>query len=382
MGSKNKFKLSDDGLYWIGYTQKGEEFWFDGEYSDYIMQYTWRKINGRYFQNGKGEKLHRVVMGINDRNMFVNNKTLNITDNRTSNLEITSELGNFRNKKVSSRNISGITGLMARGKSWVGNIKINDVSIYSKYKARDEAIIDMLIMQKHYGFNHNQDMFYLIDNVSQERYDEVISNCERQILEKKSKTYSIYSTNTYKLSDCGSFYTVYDDNNNSFLIDYNMIDVVKKGKWFVAKDKSNFGKLYVKGTVLIEGHRKSVKLHRYLFDIIDNKYKQWYVDHINGNPLDNRFCNMVITDAKGNGHKTGFDNITKRNIRSDGKISYRVGITLGGNRYDRTFYSLEEAIKNRDMFIKKFFDNRLSFKSREELDRYINNKLNIEKRVM
>lgn len=28
MGSKNRFKLSEDGLYWIGYTQKGEEFWF------------------------------------------------------------------------------------------------------------------------------------------------------------------------------------------------------------------------------------------------------------------------------------------------------------------------------------------------------------------
>jgi len=29
--SKNKFKLSDDGTYWIGTTQDGIDFWFDGD---------------------------------------------------------------------------------------------------------------------------------------------------------------------------------------------------------------------------------------------------------------------------------------------------------------------------------------------------------------
>lgn len=369
MGSKNKFKLSEDGLYWIGYTQKGEEFWFDGSYSDYIMEYTWRKINDRYFQNNKGEKLHRIVMGISDKNIFVNKKSSNIIDNRVSNLVISSELGNIRNKKVSSRNKSGIVGLMARGKSWVGNIKINDVSIYSKYKTKDEAIIDMLIMQKHYGFDHNKDMFNLIENIPKERYDEVILNCERQLREKKMKTYNILTSNTYELSDCKSFYTVYDDNDNSFLIDSNMIDIVKNGKWFVAKDKSNYGKLYVKGTILVNGLRKSVKLHRYLFGITDSKYKEWFVDHINGNPLDNRFFNMVITDALGNGHKSNSKGYHKR---SDSKGVYRANGTLGGKRYNKTFYSEQEAIDFVNKKREEFFKNRINFKSKEELDKYLN----------
>lgn len=365
MSSKNKFKLSEDGKYWIGYTQKGEEFWFDGEYSDYILSKTWRKVNGRYFQNSKGEKLHRIVMGINQRDMFVNNKTLNIIDNRISNLEVTRELGNFRNKSVSCRNISGITGLIARGESWVGNIKINDISLYSKYKTKEEAIIDMLIMQKHYGFNHNQNMFHLIENIPADRYNEVIDNCERQLTEKSLKMQKISSSNKYILSDCTSFYTVYDDNSNSFIIDSSMIEVVKKGKWFVANDKSNFGKLYVKGTILVNGNRKSVKLHRYIFDIIDSKYKYWHVDHINGNPLDNRIRNMVITDALGNGHKMN----SKGYYKIYGK--YRVNVTFGGKKYDKSFATEQEAINYVESKRKDFFDSRIKFKTREDLDTYL-----------
>lgn len=370
MSSKNKFEKSKDGLYWIGYTQNEEEFWFDGEHSEYILTKTWRKVNGRYFQNAKGEKLHRVVMGISDRDTFVNNKTLNPIDNRICNLEITKELGNFRNKKVSSRNVSGITGLMARRKSWVGNIKINDISLYSKYKSKEEATIDMLIMQKHYGFNHNQDMFYLIDNVSKDRYDEVINNCERQLFEKSLKLQTIPTSNKYVLSDCKKFYTVYDDNSNSFIIDSTMIDRVKGGKWFVAKDKSNFGKFYVKGTVLINGNRKSVKLHRYIFDIVDNKYKQWYIDHINGDPLDNRICNMVITDSLGNGHKINSKGYYKR--KDDKTGTYRVSITVSGKKYNRTFKSEQEAINYVTSKKKEFFQNRIQFKSKQELDVYLN----------
>ena len=104
-----------------------------------------------------------------------------------------------------------------------------------------------------------------------------------------------------------------------------------------------FGKLYVKGTILVDGHRKSVKLHRYIFDIIDSKYKQWYVDHINGNPLDNRLNNMTITDAKGNGHKINSKCYSKRSDSTS--ILYRVNCTLGGIKYDKTFKLEKDAIE-------------------------------------
>lgn len=369
--SLNTFILSDDSTYYTGYTQKNEIFIFDNdEKYEYIKSFTWRITNQGYVQNNKGEKLHRVVMGVKDREVFVNHIGGNKYDCRKSMLSISDSLDNSKEKKISSRNNSGIVGLMKRGKNnkWVGNIKINDLSIYSKYKTKDEALLDLLIMQKHYGFRHNENLFSLIDDVSTERYNEVIDNCERQL--HKNVKHTIKTSNQFELSKDKSFYWVYDDNDDKdackFKVSISDIDKIIQGKWHIAYDKSNAIKTYIHGSIIINNKRKTVKLHRYLFNLLDDKYKLWFIDHVNGDELDNRRENLIITDALGNGVNKKAKGYYKRN----GK--FRINLTLLGVRYNKTVDTEIEAIE----LVKKYkcdaMENRIQFNSKEELDEYIN----------
>ena len=101
-------------------------------------------------------------MGIDDKNIFVNHLGGRRWDNRKERLSISDDIDNSKEKKLGNGNkFSGIVGLLKRGKDrWVGNIKISDVSVYTKYKDKEEALIDLLIIQKHYGFRHNEDLYY------------------------------------------------------------------------------------------------------------------------------------------------------------------------------------------------------------------------------
>ena len=372
---KTTFKLSKDGNYWIGHTWEYDEFWFDGdeETINYIKNHTWRKISDGYFQNEKEEKLHRIVMGIKDTNIFINHLGGNKWDNRKHMLSISDSYDNSKEKIRSSRNKSGITGLLKRRNKWVGSIKINDLSIYSKYKSKEEALIDLLIMQKHYGFRHNENLYYLIENISNERIKEVIDNCERQL--NKKANHSIKSTNKYELSKDKTYYNVYDEKGQVFKISLESIDKVKQGIWHVAHDISN-NSISVHGTIINDkGKRITVKLHRFLFDLIDNKYKNWFVVKNNNDELDNRMENMVITDKVGNGLSKKQKGYTKRLDK------YRLQITILGIHHCETVDTEEEAIELIHKLREEGLKNRLQFNSKEELDEYLNNKNNLDNEV-
>ena len=364
---KTTFELSKDKKYWIGHTWENDEFWFDGDEKTikYIKQHTWRKITDGYFQNDKEEKLHRVVMGITDKNIFINHLGGNKWDNRKHMMSISNSLDNSKEKIKGNRNTSGIVGLVKRRNKWVGSIKVNNVGVYTKYKTKDEAIIDLLIIQRHYGFRHNEDKYYLLENIPKERENEVIENIERQINKKRND--KICSKNIFELSEDGTYYNVYDVNGKSFKISLESKEKVEKGIWHVAYDIS-CNTTSIHGTIIINGIRKTVKLHRYLFDLLDDKYKNWFVVKNNNNELDNRLDNLVITDKIGNGLskkiKKGYE---KRFDR------YRVSITLLGKHFSQTVNTEQEAIELIEQKRKEAFKNRLQFKSKDELDYYLNN---------
>lgn len=364
---KTEFTLSECGTYWIGRTLENDEFWFDGdkETIKYIMSYTWRKTGFGYFQNNKGDKLHRVVMGIKDSNIFVNHLGGNKWDNRKEKLSISDFLDNSREKKIGNRNSSGVVGLMKRGKNdkWVGNIKIKGVSIYTPYKLKEEALIDLLIMQKHYGFRHNENLYYMIDNIDTKRIYEVIESCERQLNKKKND--KICSKNKFTLSQDGLYYNVYDANNKSFKISKESKEILEEGIWHVAEDISNRS-VSVHGFIIENGVRKTVKLHRYLFGLLDKKYKDWFIVKLNRDELDYRINNLVITDVVGNGLTK---HINKGYQHRNGK--YRVNITLLGKPFRKTVDTEEEAIELVKQKREEAMNKRLEFKTREELDRYL-----------
>ena len=340
------------------------------EQIEYIKSLTWRVTSYGYVQNNKGEKLHRYLMGVTNPSIFVNHLGGDKLDNRIEKLSISDCLDNSKEKKLNSKNRTGMIGLLQRHDKYVGNIKIHGISIYSKYNTKDEAIIDLLIMQKHYGFRHNQELYYMIDNISEKRYKEVINNCERQLHSKRND--KIISQNKYELSEDGTFYWVYDDNldkiNNKFKISKEHLDKVLKGKWHIATSKDN-NKIYVHGTIVIDGKRKDVKLHRYLLDLLDVKYKQWYVNHLDHDGLNNTIENIVITNAQGNSV-----NKTLEKGYYETPYGYRVILEAFKKRFKQTVSTEKEAIELVKQKREEFRKMRIEFKSREELDIYLNNK--------
>jgi hypothetical protein len=366
---KTEFNLSDDGTYWIGHTLENDEFWFDGneETVNYIKSYTWRKTSNGYIQNNKGDKLHRIVMGVTDPNIFINHLGGHRWDNRRNKLSISDDLDNSKEKKVGNANNSGIVGLMERGKNnkWVGNIKIKGVNVYTKYKDRNEALIDLLIIQRHYGFRHNENLYYMLDRISELRIKEVINNIERQLNKKRDD--KICSTNRFELSEDGTYYNVYDINNKSFKISLESKELVEQGIWHVAEDISN-NTVSIHGFIIINGVRTTVKLHRYLFNLINKKYKNWFVVRLNKDELDDRLENLVITDSVGNGLTK---NILKGYQLRNGK--YRVNILLLGKQFRQTVKTEKEAIELVKQKREEAVKQRLQFHSKEELDTYLHN---------
>ena len=75
----NVYDLS--GEYGIGYTLKGEPFWFDLEDYDLIKDYCWHYTQKGYLEATNAEtrkaiKLHRLVMGVINPKVQVDHKNI------------------------------------------------------------------------------------------------------------------------------------------------------------------------------------------------------------------------------------------------------------------------------------------------------------------
>ena len=119
------------GEYGIGYTSKGEEFWFDLEDYDLIKDYCWYINNRGYVcakSNNKQILFHRIVLQLND-DCDVDHKygSKSKHDNRKSNLRPCTHNKNMMNIGLRSNNTSGVTGVHydKRKKKWVARIIIN-----------------------------------------------------------------------------------------------------------------------------------------------------------------------------------------------------------------------------------------------------------------
>ena len=151
---RNKYDLS--GEYGIGYTSKGEEFYFDLEDYDKIKDYTWYFDKDGYVVSGSGKrhrKMHRVVM--NASNGFdidhIHEGTRN--DNRKSNLRECTRAENIRNKTKFSRNTSGCLGVYwnKRINKWGVRIVKNGKEFYiGSFNDKQDAINARIQAEKEY----------------------------------------------------------------------------------------------------------------------------------------------------------------------------------------------------------------------------------------
>lgn len=143
----NKYDLS--GEYGIGYTTKGEEFYFDLEDYDKIKDICWYMSKKGYvvghIKGQKEIKMHRLIMGIiNDQTVVVDHITTNHKmDNRKLNLRVTTQAKNALNRRLSKNNKSGYTGVSWNKwiEKWHSYIRYNNKIInLGYYKNKDEAI--------------------------------------------------------------------------------------------------------------------------------------------------------------------------------------------------------------------------------------------------
>ena len=148
-GHKNKkyntYDLSSG--YGIGYTFKGEEFYFDLEDYDKIKDYCWFIDDKGYVtsNNSKTRKLihfHRLVLSAKE-NEQIDHIHHCKNDNRKSQLRIVTGTQNNMNRSTQSNNTSGITGVYwnKSKQRWYSEIMINKKKIYlGIYKDFDDAV--------------------------------------------------------------------------------------------------------------------------------------------------------------------------------------------------------------------------------------------------
>lgn len=357
------YRLSDDGTYWIGITDKGEEFWFNGDNSKEIMKRNWC-INNGYLISAKHRiniRLNRMVLDITDRNIVVNHCGGNKMDNRVEKLSMSDYEDNAKELSPSIHNNTGITGLMLnKNNTYKISCTVNGFSYTHIYKTKDEALIDLLIIQRHYCYRHNENLYYMLNDIETEYIDKLIEKIEDNT--NKRKVNPIICKNRFELSEDGSFYYMYDKKNNRCKISIEDLELVKQGNWRLM---INNGKEYFSGDVLFEGKRKGIFLHRFLMDLIDPKYRHWYIDHFDGNGLNDTRENIVITDAQGNGLNK------KRKDISELKDKYKYSVRTPDMICHKVFEDPEEGRKWVEDIVKELMKNRIEFKSRKELDEYL-----------
>lgn len=138
------------GKYGIGYTSKGEEFYFDLEDYKKIKNYTWMTNKKGYictslqFDNKKQVlMMHNLVMNNNDNTIIIDHINHRVNDNRKEKLRVTVNGQNNMNHSLYKNNTSGCAGVTWKEKNqkWEVRISVNKKRYYlGLYDNINEAI--------------------------------------------------------------------------------------------------------------------------------------------------------------------------------------------------------------------------------------------------
>lgn len=157
----NKYDLTRE--YGIGWTSKGEEFYFDLEDYNKIKDICWYIDSNGYLQNSYYDEnhikqfilMHRIIMDCKDLNFdidHIHGKTSR-NDNRKSNLRICEHQKNMCNYTKPKNNTSGITGVSFDNthQVWKAYITYNNRRInLGNFQIKDDAIKARLLAEKEY----------------------------------------------------------------------------------------------------------------------------------------------------------------------------------------------------------------------------------------
>lgn len=144
------------GKYGIGYTSKGEKFYFDLEDYDKIKDYCWHISGNGYVQsqqkNKKRINLHSLIMSSKN---IIDHINRNKADCRKCNLRECNCSENNRNNGLRKNNTSGIIGVNwnKRQEQWQVRVHLDGKAIHLGFfsKKEDAIIARLLGEQKYYG---------------------------------------------------------------------------------------------------------------------------------------------------------------------------------------------------------------------------------------
>lgn len=157
---ENKYDLSGD--FGIGYTLKGEEFYFDLEDYNKIYKYTWYlDKEGYIITNSSGNEyylMHRLIMGAKDEFDIdhINHKK---NDNRKRNLREVTTQQNCSNRKITNK--YGINGISKMNDKWWSCIGFDNNLIHlGVFNTKEDAIdARKRAEEKYYGdFSYENSM--------------------------------------------------------------------------------------------------------------------------------------------------------------------------------------------------------------------------------
>lgn len=154
----NTYDLS--GEYGIGWTFKGEEFYFDLEDYDKIKDYCWHINNKGYLACAVGNNtyilMHKLILNlIDDNSVDVDHIKHKTYDNRKSEMRIVTRTENQMNLSLKCNNTSGVTGVNYDNTNnrWVARIGINHKRICLGYfmKFEDAVSARKRAEEKYFG---------------------------------------------------------------------------------------------------------------------------------------------------------------------------------------------------------------------------------------
>lgn len=112
------------------------------------------------------------------------------------------------------------------------------------------------------------------------------------------------------------------------LVDADVFDKVNQFRWYAERRKKGFR---AKGTIKLDGNKKSQPLSRYIYELKHGKIPEgMLIDHINHDTLDNRIKNLRLATrsennrnrVKNNNNRTGFKGVSfsKKGKKFEAKI--------------------------------------------------------------
>lgn len=372
-----------------------------------LSKYNWFKSKYGYVVskiNGKNIRMHRIILNVKE-NDIVDHINGNRLDNRETNLRITNLQLNGENKKKTKLNATskylGVCYHKQRNK-YISSIRHNNKRHYlGIFKTEIEAAEcrDIYIVRNkldHLTLNfpekkniyQNKECIYDDNNKSKKvKYFGVQqngNNYKTEIYQNHKKIFSFISKNPL---DCAINYDNFIVENNllnkklnfpekhpdysphfnknvimtsCFTVNDKIVKLninPKEKEFLIDKEDYEMIKYYTftynksTGYLRIRINGKEVNFHRYLMNIYDPKI---FIDHIDGNKLNNSKSNLRISNAQ--------KNSMNRNKKINSKSKYfgispkRKSWTASFTRenkkiFEKTFKSEEEAARYRDLYI-------------------------------